>query len=101
VEVRSPSKRNRAENQEITGAAPVKPAPLPTVQKKRGRPSAEDAINTAIAALTKQGFDFGSRARKQAYEAIRQHLQKAHYDVNRGFSDPVLNRCLNRYLLQK
>jgi hypothetical protein len=96
VEVRRPSKRNRADTQEITASA----AADPTIEKRRGRPSAEDTIMNAIAVLANQGFDFRACGRKEGYEAIRHHLRKAHYDVSRGFSDPVLNRFLTRYLRQ-
>ena len=102
VEVRRPKRTNPAVNQEAAGSE--RPAPKgdeQTIEKKKGRPTAEDAIMSAIASLTKQGVNFQAYPRKKSYEAIRVYLQKAHYDISRNFSDPVLNRCLIRYLDQK
>lgn len=83
---------------------PLLPAPqpnMPLTETKRGRPSAETRIMAAIVALDQQEDEFGEYGRKLQYQKVREYLQKAGYDIRKGFSDPVLNRCLTRYFDRK
>jgi hypothetical protein len=101
VEVRRVQKEEIISKQESLEHPSPAPPMKASVEHKRGRPSKEHMIIGAIRQLEGQGIDLETCSKKAAYCLILEQLHSAGCDITKGFSEPVLNRCLNRYFPQK
>lgn len=73
--------------------------PHPSTEKKRGRPSRDHLIMTAISSLARFGHDFANTRRKISWSKIIEYLENECGVTSRdGLSDSVLDRCIRTHL---